>query len=70
MKIFTFKKTSLGWLLWIGDLCQIGYDKNSKKEYGYHNNLKEYGIYEEGTFIKVFCFGRFWICWKLYKKNS
>ena len=70
MKFFTFLKTSFGWLLWFGDLCQIGYDQNGEKAWGYHNNYKEYGIRENGTFEKIFCCGKYWICWDEYQEEE
>ena len=51
------------WMFWIGDFCQIYRDPKEHFGFGYCDSYKEYGILEDGTFIKSFCFNHIIICW-------
>ena len=51
------------WMFWIGDFCQIYRNPKEHFGFGYCDSYKEYGILEDGTFIKSFCFNHIIICW-------
>ena len=51
------------WMFWIGDFCQIYRDPKEHFGFGYCDSYKEYGILEDGTFIKSFCFNHIIIYW-------
>lgn len=60
------------WIIWINDNIQIYRDSKENCGFGYHDQFKEYGILEDGIFIKCFCLNHITICWcdgQTYRKK-